>query len=55
VPTAKAARQIVKAIERRREEAVITAHGKLMVFLVRHAPRTMRTAARLLGPRLRKV
>jgi short-subunit dehydrogenase len=38
VPSHVAARQIVRAIERRRREAVISAHGKLMVFLARHAP-----------------
>ncbi len=38
MPAGKAARQIVDAIERRRRVAVITSHGKLAVFLARHAP-----------------
>ena len=38
MPTAKAARQIVRAVGRRRGEVVITAHGKLAVFMQRHAP-----------------
>ena len=33
-----AARQIAKAIHQRRREAVITGHGKLLVFLQRHVP-----------------
>ncbi len=36
--TAKAARQIVRAVHRRSRERVITAHGKAAVFLQRHAP-----------------
>jgi short-subunit dehydrogenase len=55
MPADKAARQIARAVDRRRDEVVITLHGKLMVFLERHAPRLMRSAARLLAPRLRKV
>lgn len=55
VPAPTAARQIVRAIDRRRDETVITAHGKLMVFFVRHTPRTVRAMARLLAPRVRKV
>ncbi len=38
VDTGQAARQIVAAIETRPREAVITAHGKLLVSLYRHAP-----------------
>jgi len=38
MPTAAAARQIVRAVGRRRREIVVTAHGKLGVFLQRHAP-----------------
>jgi short-subunit dehydrogenase len=33
-----AARKIVTAVERRRRELVLTGHGKLTVFLVRHFP-----------------
>jgi short-subunit dehydrogenase len=54
-PTDAAARAIVRAIERRRPEAVITAHGKAMVQLARHAPWTMRLLTRLLAPKVRKV
>ena len=53
--TAPAARQIVRAIERRRGEIVVTAHGKAMVLLVRHAPWAIRGLTRLLTPRIRKV
>jgi NAD(P)-dependent dehydrogenase (short-subunit alcohol dehydrogenase family) len=38
VPTPVAARQIVRAIARRRREAVITGHGRITVFMQRHAP-----------------
>jgi NAD(P)-dependent dehydrogenase (short-subunit alcohol dehydrogenase family) len=38
MPTAKAARAIVRATARRRREAVITGHGKITVFLQRHVP-----------------
>jgi short-subunit dehydrogenase len=38
VPTTVAARQIVHAIARRRREAVITGHGRITVFMQRHAP-----------------
>jgi short-subunit dehydrogenase len=38
MPTPKAARQIVRAVARRRREVVVTAHGKLAVFVQRHAP-----------------
>ena len=38
MPRAKAARQMARAIARRRHEVVITAHGRLVVFLLRHAP-----------------
>jgi|SRR5215470_11131249 len=38
MPTATAARQIARAVARRRREVVITGHGKVAVFLARHAP-----------------
>lgn len=38
MPTERAARQIVRTVTRRRREAVITGHGKLAIFLQRHAP-----------------
>jgi NADP-dependent 3-hydroxy acid dehydrogenase YdfG len=37
-PRAKAAREIADAIDARRREAVITAHGKTVAFLSRHVP-----------------
>jgi short-subunit dehydrogenase len=33
-----AARRIVRAVERRRREVIVTGHGKLLVLLSRHAP-----------------
>ncbi len=38
VPTDRAARAIVRAISRRRREAVITGHGKVIVWLARLCP-----------------
>lgn len=55
VPTPRAARTIARAIDRRRPEAVITAHGKAMVLLARHAPGTIRLLTRILAPKVRKV
>jgi NAD(P)-dependent dehydrogenase (short-subunit alcohol dehydrogenase family) len=55
VPTPRAARAVVRAIDRRCPEAVITAHGKAMVLLARHAPGTIRLLTRMLAPRVRKV
>jgi short-subunit dehydrogenase len=46
MPTDEAARQIVGAIETRTREAVITTHGRVMVFLYRHAPWLVRAAFR---------
>ena len=46
VPTAKAVRQIIHAVERRRAEVVITGHGKLIVFLARHFPGLTRAISR---------
>ena len=43
VPTEKAARQMVRAIYRRKQEAVITGHGKALVFLKRHLPLIVRS------------
>jgi len=55
MPAETAARHIATAIARRRPEIVVTAHGKLIVQLARHAPRTMRLLARLLARPVRKV
>ena len=38
VPAARAARAIVRAAARRRREAVVTGHGKVIVWLARHLP-----------------
>ncbi len=46
MPTDEAARQIVAAIETRKREAVITGHGRLGVFLYRHAPWLVQAAIR---------
>ena len=43
MPTPTAARQIVRAVARRRREAVITGFGKAVVFLQRHAPGLLAT------------
>jgi NAD(P)-dependent dehydrogenase (short-subunit alcohol dehydrogenase family) len=42
VPSDKAAREIVRALYRRTPEVMVTGHGKVLVFMVRHFPRTMR-------------
>jgi short-subunit dehydrogenase len=47
MPTDVAARQIVAAIEARKREVVITAHGRLGVFLYRHAPWLVQAGLRL--------
>jgi short-subunit dehydrogenase len=46
MPTDEAARQIVAAVETRRREAVITTHGRLGVFVYRHAPWLVQAAIR---------
>ena len=38
VPTARAARVIVRAVARRRREVVVTGHGKAIVWVARHMP-----------------
>jgi short-subunit dehydrogenase len=42
----RAARQIARAVQRRRPEVGITGHGKLAIWLQRHAPRALRAAVR---------
>ena len=49
----RAARQIVRAIARRRREVVVTGHGKVAVFLHRHAPWLTSAAIRTFGVRSR--
>lgn len=54
-PAEKAARQIVRAMARRKPELIITRHGKLFMAMARHFPRAhralMRRAARRKRPR----
>jgi short-subunit dehydrogenase len=52
-PTDRAARQIVRAIARRRREVVVTGHGKIFVFLHRHAPWLTSGVIRTFGVRSR--
>ena len=54
MPTDTAARQIVRAVARRRREKVITAHGKVAVSLQRHAPWLIAWAMRRFGIRSRR-
>jgi len=51
--TARAARQIVRAIARRRREVVVTGHGKAAVFFQRHAPWLTSAVIRKFGVRSR--
>ncbi len=46
MPTAQAAREIAEVVARREREAVITTHGKVAVFLQRHAPGMLSAAMR---------
>jgi short-subunit dehydrogenase len=46
-----AARQIVRAVARRRREAVITGHGKVAVFAQRHVPSLVASVVRAFGIR----
>ncbi len=47
MPAEKAARVIVRGLYRRKPEVLVTRHAKVMVFLSRHFPRTLRTTMRL--------
>ncbi len=51
--TPRAARQIVRAIARRRREVVVTGHGKVGVFFQRHVPWLTSAAIRRFGVRSR--
>jgi short-subunit dehydrogenase len=53
--SASAARQIVRATARRRREVVITGHGKVFVFVQRHAPWLVARLIRLFGVRSRSA
>jgi short-subunit dehydrogenase len=46
MPTDKAVRQILRAIARGKREAIITGHGKALVFLERFLPWVIRAAGR---------
>ena len=48
-PASAAAHAIVHALYKRRPEVIITAHGKLLIFLARHCPRTTRFLIRRLA------
>lgn len=54
MPTDKAARQIVRAVARRRREKVITAHGRAAVLLQRHVPWLIAWGMRRFGIRSRR-
>ena len=47
--TPRAARIMVAALARGRDEVIVTLHGKLVVFLARHFHRTLRAAVRRIG------
>ena len=49
VSAACAARSIVRAVQRRRREVVITGHGKAAVFFQRHAPALVSSVIRRFG------
>jgi short-subunit dehydrogenase len=53
VPAERAARSTVRAVARRRREIVITVHGKVAVFMQRHAPRLVAAVVRAFGIRSR--
>jgi hypothetical protein len=51
MPTPVAVRQILRAVARGRREAVITGHGKVLVFIERFAPWILRAAGRRIAAR----
>ena len=53
MPAERAARAIVRAVAGRRREIVITAHGKVAVFMQRHAPGLVAAVVRAFGVRSR--
>ncbi len=53
-PTDKAAKKMFGAIKRRRTEAVITGHGKVVAFFGGHAPRLTQTMMGRFGQNARK-
>lgn len=56
MPTDRAARIIVRGMQRRRREVVVTGHGKVLVWLYRHAPWLLQFAfARFGAPKRRAI
>ncbi len=55
MPAATAARHIVRAVARRRPEAMITRHAKLAVFLQRHVPWLVRSVVRRFASRVSRA
>lgn len=53
-PTQRAARVMVKAIEKRRTETVITGHGKVAAFFANHAPRLTQNVIAKTGQKIRE-
>jgi short-subunit dehydrogenase len=53
MPVQAAARQIVRAVARRRREIVVTRHGKVAVWTERHTPWLIRWGLRAVGRRRR--
>ncbi len=53
-PADRAARSMLRAIKKRRTEAVITGHGKLVTFLANHAPRLTQLVMGRVGGGARK-
>jgi short-subunit dehydrogenase len=53
MPAARAARQIVRAVWRRRAEVGVTRHGKVAIYLQRHIPGALRGAAWVFSIRAR--
>jgi hypothetical protein len=54
VDTDKAVAAMVKGILRRKKVVVVTGHGKLLVFLERHAPWLVTFLVRVLGIQKRR-
>ncbi len=54
MPTKKAAKQIIKAIKKKKKEQLITGHGKAMVFLKRHFPRVCHWLLKIGGAKSRR-
>jgi short-subunit dehydrogenase len=53
MPADRAAREIVRAVARRKREQIVTGHGKAAVFFQRHTPWLVASTVRLFGVRSR--